>query len=281
MSDLDLDAMEAVAQAATPGAWEHVRAPFRDTAGHSIKQESKVLALVGWEREEPVRAPADAAHIATFDPPTVLALIERLRTAEAERESDRLAISQARDNAVAIYRDRAEESDRRERDLLATEADLWARLAAVEAERDALDGALSAAPEVLRLAEMSDQVGAWKTRAEAAEAAVDLMEWWPTWVMWPCSTIAALTTPDTPEGVDRQAGLSIHEVGKQVAAAYQQGLADARRNDESALAAVRALADEYDAQAKVEGYGGELWTTTARAIRAALATPTTPEETQP
>lgn len=42
--------------------------------------------------------------------------------------------------------------------------------------------------------------------------------------------------------------------------------------------AITALADQYQTDADKEGYGGELWSTTATAVRA-LLNPPTPEET--
>lgn len=49
---------------------------------------------------------------------------------------------------------------------------LRAALDEARADAAAANGALEAAPEVLRLAEMSDQVGVWMARAEAAESAL-------------------------------------------------------------------------------------------------------------
>lgn len=46
------------------------------------------------------------------------------------------------------------------------------------------------------------------------------------------------------------------------------------------LAAVEALAAHYEAEARSEGYGGELWSTTGAAIRAALATAENPYRTE-
>lgn len=63
-TELDEAAIRARLEAATPEPWEHVRVPFRDTASHSVKRGHQVLALVGWEREEAERAPADAEFIA-------------------------------------------------------------------------------------------------------------------------------------------------------------------------------------------------------------------------
>lgn len=90
---LDLDALCAKAQAATPGPWE-VRPYTGDSdpeyvgpiAGEEITTESgdTVLTQLGCSCCDfgLEGRPEDAAHIAAFDPPTVLALIARLRAAE-------------------------------------------------------------------------------------------------------------------------------------------------------------------------------------------------------
>lgn len=67
MTDLDLDALEAVARASThQESWKVTVAEMNDEDG--------LFPLWGIE---------DATHIAAFDPPTVIALIERLERAEA------------------------------------------------------------------------------------------------------------------------------------------------------------------------------------------------------
>lgn len=81
---LDLGRLREVAEGATPGSWEMTR------EGQSHPRDS--VADVADERGVPVFADCcgytgsaltqDAEHIATFDPPTVLALIERLERAE-------------------------------------------------------------------------------------------------------------------------------------------------------------------------------------------------------
>lgn len=78
MSDVDLEALEEVARAATPGPWiayadRCVRSPDRSILYDDSCQDRE-------------NADADMAYVETFDPPTVLALIERGRGAEAERE---------------------------------------------------------------------------------------------------------------------------------------------------------------------------------------------------
>lgn len=70
-----LDELRAVAEKATPGEWEAYSVPdTRKEAGYCAvgvgDSEARIVRYEGgW---------FDAAHIATFDPPTVLALIEAL-----------------------------------------------------------------------------------------------------------------------------------------------------------------------------------------------------------
>lgn len=73
---MDLDHLRAVAEAATSGPWE-----WRE--GHAryltAPDDAKVLHASSYEDHEDVQSSeADARHVATFDPPTVLALIAEL-----------------------------------------------------------------------------------------------------------------------------------------------------------------------------------------------------------
>ena len=101
MSDLDLDALEKIAKAATPGPWraDYVANEFAETffvrpAGARIEPERRVRVSIGttWADEfesGPARrdGPASrvAAHIAAFDPPTALALIDLARVEHDRR----------------------------------------------------------------------------------------------------------------------------------------------------------------------------------------------------
>jgi hypothetical protein len=72
---LDLDALEAIAAAATPGPWQ----PYASQPEVSVMCSGKVLASIevrngfGWR---------DMEHIAAFSPTTALALIARVRELE-------------------------------------------------------------------------------------------------------------------------------------------------------------------------------------------------------
>lgn len=83
---LDLDALRQVAEAATPGPWEHGTGDWCHMSGWQIGRPDagsmdgfRPIAFTGTENYDD-----DAAHIATFDPPTVLALIDALEAAEAQ-----------------------------------------------------------------------------------------------------------------------------------------------------------------------------------------------------
>jgi hypothetical protein len=82
MTDIDLDALEATARAATPAPWAY-NPTILGLPSTTVMAESKQLGYVaiGQFREQ------DATHVAAFDPPTVLALIARLREAEAAIEA--------------------------------------------------------------------------------------------------------------------------------------------------------------------------------------------------
>lgn len=73
---LDLGKLREVASAATPGPWGRATTDGMGWAVH--RGEHETVALYA-DRD-------DAEHIATFDPPTVLALIERVERAEAAVE---------------------------------------------------------------------------------------------------------------------------------------------------------------------------------------------------
>lgn len=87
MTDLDLDALEAVARAATPGPWEYRHeSPSMNGENCTIRQSG----VPGIRMSAHVYGFGTGMieHIAAFDPPTVLALITRIR--EAERHNVQL-----------------------------------------------------------------------------------------------------------------------------------------------------------------------------------------------
>lgn len=80
---LDLDALEATARAATPGPWFARGLDDEPTVNHEFDTEGHGP---GYGAHVYPDKPEDAVFIAAFDPPTVLALIERVREAEAARD---------------------------------------------------------------------------------------------------------------------------------------------------------------------------------------------------
>ena len=78
MTDLDLDALEAVARAATPGPWTY-KPTILGLPNTTVMAGDDQLGYMGVGH---FLAP-NATHVATFDPPTVLTLIAKLREAEA------------------------------------------------------------------------------------------------------------------------------------------------------------------------------------------------------
>ena len=84
---LNLDDLEAIARAATPGPW-HQGAHYIGAGGEPYDPE----AVVGQ-----ASILCDAEHIAAFDPPTVRALITRIREAETRLREAEAVIARAID----------------------------------------------------------------------------------------------------------------------------------------------------------------------------------------
>ena len=84
MDELDLDALEAVADGATAGEWVCERGVDRDCPTWHVMIDDHGLLRTVCDTDEDIGKPdgPDATHIATFDPPTVKALIARVRRAE-------------------------------------------------------------------------------------------------------------------------------------------------------------------------------------------------------
>lgn len=88
---LDLDALERVAQAATPGPWITHEMDSIFVGNQADGRTSGLWEIVHMSGgalgdltdDSAAQHRADAAHIAAFDPPTVLALIEKIRDAAA------------------------------------------------------------------------------------------------------------------------------------------------------------------------------------------------------
>lgn len=82
MADHDLDHLEAVARAATPGPWKTHRSPITGFDLSVINSNGE--AELGTWLVAGVRWVPNAEFIATFDPPTILGLISRLRSTEEQ-----------------------------------------------------------------------------------------------------------------------------------------------------------------------------------------------------
>ncbi len=89
MSDnpLDLDELERLAKAATPGPWKRCSPPLRRT--FVAAPDSRGSRPVHLQVTEPC-SEDDATYIAAANPATLLALIKRLR--EAEMSEDEIAL---------------------------------------------------------------------------------------------------------------------------------------------------------------------------------------------
>lgn len=111
LTDKDLDRLEAVAKAATPGEWYHTESerdcgdqpPEWDGSweirGH-IDDRGYAIPFAnvggnGWGQDE-------ATHISTYDPPTALALVAEVRRLRAEVE--RLQADEPADTPDVVYR---------------------------------------------------------------------------------------------------------------------------------------------------------------------------------
>lgn len=94
MSDVDRDALRVAAESATPGPWETdtISARSFTAVGGGGRIVSDCDYSVGMSVLE---SRANAAHIATADPPTVLALLDALAAAEARADRAEKAIAEA------------------------------------------------------------------------------------------------------------------------------------------------------------------------------------------
>jgi hypothetical protein len=102
MKDDDLDRIEAAARAATPGPWhvEHDELGWVNRIYHCEPDDwdpSGQLSTTLVETDSGVYPPRvnDATHIATADPPTVLALVAEVRELRAQRQALATALGSA------------------------------------------------------------------------------------------------------------------------------------------------------------------------------------------
>ena len=82
MTDLDLTKLREIAEAATPGPWVSGQTTFGDPAGGPthvcVRQEGSPWTDHLVVTEGSTHSGLDAHHIAMFDPPTALALIDEV-----------------------------------------------------------------------------------------------------------------------------------------------------------------------------------------------------------
>lgn len=86
----DLAKLREVAEGATPGEWWADFVEVRYDDGHHCPDSDPGSVLVASHVDDEDQGERNATHIATFDPPTVLRLLDRL---EHHRETLRLAVS--------------------------------------------------------------------------------------------------------------------------------------------------------------------------------------------
>lgn len=84
-----LDSLEAVARAATPGEWRLDAGDHTHRYAHVLDDDDRTIhyKYASGTATEAALEDANAAHIATFDPPTALALISSAREVERLREA--------------------------------------------------------------------------------------------------------------------------------------------------------------------------------------------------
>ena len=138
---LDLATLRVIAEGATEGPWRIYT--VTDSGGRSAAVETAWAHDEQGEDTELVTdwcSPDDAAHIAAFDPPTVLALIARVTAAESSlaryivertRFGDAMAAAAVPAVVDAIMRELTADSDKRAREATARAEAAEAKIAAV------------------------------------------------------------------------------------------------------------------------------------------------------
>lgn len=83
----NLDQLRQVAERATPGPWEKRELPVSVGNSTCTIHAPNAVGIPTWSPLPPeiagILKHEDATHIATFDPPTVLAMLDRAEAAEA------------------------------------------------------------------------------------------------------------------------------------------------------------------------------------------------------
>ena len=88
MTDLDLTKLREIANAATPGPWECGMTTFWDPRNGPTHACVRVENAEWWDNlaviEGSTEADRNMAHIAAFDPPTVIALLDEIEELRAK-----------------------------------------------------------------------------------------------------------------------------------------------------------------------------------------------------
>lgn len=168
---LDLAALRVIAEGATEGPWRIYT--VTDSGGRSAAVETAWAHDEQGEDTELVTdwcSPEDAAHIVAFDPPTALALLDRVTAAESSlaryivqrtRFGDAMAAAAVPAVVDAIMRELTADSDKRAREATARAERAEAVFERVEQQALGAEANLEAALKVSR-----ERLA----RAEAAEA---------------------------------------------------------------------------------------------------------------
>lgn len=94
----DLQALRVTAEAATPGPWETLGGYVEGVYGGEVTPQSVNCMSYCYGGSVERMSDADATHIATFDPPTILALLSRLEAAEKVIEDAQAFCREQRDS---------------------------------------------------------------------------------------------------------------------------------------------------------------------------------------
>lgn len=95
--DIDLDALQAKAEAATPGTWDTNQFDDQHTIGNGLRAGEGRYCVAG-----NIRRANDAAFIAAANPAVVLELVARLRAAEARADRLEAENAELRTTAQAV-----------------------------------------------------------------------------------------------------------------------------------------------------------------------------------
>ena len=86
MTDIDLDRLEALAKAATPGEWEYAT----EYAAHGDLKAEKIRSKLSGDLTDDIHKTCDALFIEAFQPLRALSLLATVRTLTKERDEARV-----------------------------------------------------------------------------------------------------------------------------------------------------------------------------------------------